>query len=98
MKDKSVYITINHLNLFDSVSFLKPGDRLVLRKDRNNIYDDEAIAAYRDKTKCGYVANSVHSVVRGTYSAGRVYDQIKDDAECIIRFMNQEMLICEIAG
>ncbi len=97
MEDKSMYITVNHLNLFDSVSFLKPGDRLVLRKDRNNIYDDEAIIACKDKLKCGYVANSVYSVVRGTCSAGRVYDKIKDDAECIIRFMNQEMLICEIA-
>ena len=97
MEDKSMYITVNHLNLFDSVSFLKPGDRLVLRKDRNNIYDDEAIIACKDKLKCGYVANSVYSVVRGTCSAGRVYDKIKDDAECIIRFMSQEMLICEIA-
>ena len=96
MDDKSIYITINHLNLFDSISFLKPGDRLILRKDRNNVYDDEAIIAYKDKLKCGYVANSVYSVVRGTFSAGRVYDQIKDDAECIIRFMNQEMLIAQI--
>ena len=95
---EDIYITINHLNLFDSVSFLKPGDRLVLKKDRNNVYDDEAIIAYKDQLKCGYVANSVHSVVRGTFSAGRVYDQIKDDAECIIRFMNQEMLIAKIVG
>ncbi|MBO4920113.1 MAG: HIRAN domain-containing protein [Erysipelotrichaceae bacterium] len=98
MEDKGIYITINHLNLFDSVSFLKPGDRLILKKDRNNVYDDEAIIAYKDQMKCGYVANSVHSVVRGTFSAGRVYDQIKDDAECIIRFMNQEMLIAKIVG
>ena len=98
MEDKKTYITINHLNLFDSVSFLRPGDRLALKKDRNNIYDDEAIIAYKDKLKCGYVANSVFSVVRGTCSAGRIYDKIKDDAQCIIRFMNQEMLIAEIGG
>ena len=96
MEEKRVSITINHLNFFDNVSFLKPGDRLILRKDRNNLYDDEAIIACKDKLKCGYVANSVHSVIRGTCSAGRVYDKIKDDAECIIRFMNQEMLIAEI--
>ena len=72
MKDESIYITINHLDDFQSVSFLKPGDHLVLKKDKNNIYDDEAIIVYKDnKTKVGYVANSVHSVARGTYSAGK---------------------------
>ncbi|MBR0420195.1 MAG: hypothetical protein IJI66_13625 [Erysipelotrichaceae bacterium] len=88
MEDNSIYITINHLDDFECVSFLKPGDRLILKKDRNNIYDDEAIIAYKEnKTKVGYVANSVHSVARGTYSAGRVYDRVKDEIECIIRFV-----------
>ena len=92
----STYITINHTEDFGGVMGYRVGDKLTLRKDHDNIYDDEAIIAYKDKLKCGYVANSVHSVVRGTFSAGRVYDQIKDDAECIIRFMNQEMLIAQI--
>lgn len=91
MKDESIYITINHLDDFQSVSFLKPGDHLVLKKDKNNIYDDEAIIVYKDdKTKVGYVANSVHSVARGTYSAGRLYDRINDEIDCIIRFVFQE--------
>ena len=99
MEDRNIYITIDHLDDFEYTSILRPGDRLVLKKDKENIYDDEAIIVYKEnKTKIGYVANSVHSVARGTYSAGRVYDQINDDAECIIRFMNQEILICEIAG
>ena len=48
--------------------------------------------------KCGYVANSVHSVARGTYSAGRVYDQIKDEARCAVRFILAEegCLIAEL--
>ncbi len=97
MEDESIYITINHLDDFQSVSFLKPGDKLVLKKDKNNIYDDEAIIAYKEsKTKVGYVANSVHSVARGTYSAGRLYDLISDDAKCVIRFMIDDMLIVEI--
>lgn len=90
MEDKCIYITINHLDLFDDVCFLRPGDRLLLKKEQNNIYDDEAIAAYRDKLKCGYVANSVHSVVRGTCSAGRIYDWIGDETGCIVKFVFQK--------
>ena len=97
--DKKIYITINHLDDFESQMFLKPGDVLALKKDKKNTYDDEAIAAYtKDNYKCGYVANSVHSVARGTYSAGRVYDQIEDEAKCCVRFILPEegCLIAEI--
>ena len=92
----SIHITINHLDDYRSAFFLKPGDTLRLEKDRNNTYDDEAIKVKKDSVTIGYVANSVHTVMRGTCSAARVYDQIKDDALCIIRFMNQELLIAEI--
>ena len=91
MEEHSIYITINHLDDFECTSFLRPGDRLILKKDRDNIYDDEAIIAYKEnKTKVGYVANSVHSVARGTYSAGRLYDRIGDEAECTVRFIMAE--------
>ncbi len=87
MEDNSIYITINHLDDFECMAFLKPGDKLILKKDKENIYDDEAIIVYKEnKTKVGYVANSVHSVARGTYSAGRLYDKIGEEAECVIRF------------
>ena len=97
--DEKIYITINHLDDFESQMFLKTGDVLILKKDRNNQYDDEAIAAYtKDNYKCGYVANSVRSVARGTYSAGRVYDQIEDEARCFVRFILVEegCLIAEL--
>lgn len=97
--DKKIYITINHLDDFESQMFLMPGDVLTLKKDKKNTYDDEAIAVFtKDNYKCGYVANSVHSVARGTYSAGRVYDQIKDEARCCVRFILPEegCLIAEI--
>ncbi len=97
--DEKIYVTINHLDDFESQLFLKTGDILILKKDRNNQYDDEAVAAYtRDNCKCGYVANSVHSVARGTYSSGRVYDLISEDVKCLIRFilLEEGCLIAEI--
>ena len=91
MEKQSIYFTINHLDDFECTSFLKPGDRLILKKDRDNVYDDEAIMVYKEnKMKVGYVANSVHSVARGTYSAGRLYDRVGEEVECIVRFVMTE--------
>ncbi len=91
MEDRNIYITIDHLDDFECTSILRPGDRLVLKKDKENIYDDEAIIVYKEnKTKIGYVANSVHSVARGTYSAGRLYDRMEDESSCTVRFVLQE--------
>ena len=97
--DKQIFITINHLGDFESLLFLKVSDTLVLKKDKNNQFDDEAIAVYsKDNCKCGYVANSVHSVARGTQSAGRIYDLIEDGQECLVRFIIVEegILIAEV--
>ena len=99
--NERVYITINHLDDFESLLFLRVGDKLILKKDKRNVYDDEAIIVYNENDyKCGYVANSVHSVARGTYSAGRIYDLIKDEDKCIIRFIFGEegIAIAEVTG
>lgn len=88
---ESIYITINHLDDFMPVINLKVGDILKLKKEPDNIYDDEAIAVYtKDNFKCGYVANSVSTVARGSYSAGRVYDRMGNEAECFVRFVMSE--------
>lgn len=96
---ESIYITINHLDDYMPVMNLKVGDILTLKKEPGNIYDDEAIAVYtRENFKCGYVANSVSTVARGSYSAGRIYDRIIDQVECVLRFVIVEsgMAIAEV--
>ncbi len=88
MEDESIYITINHIDDFCAVNNLKVGDELTLKKEPDNYYDDEAIAAYdKSNVKVGYVANSVSTVARGTYSAGRLYDRIGNETGCIVRFI-----------
>lgn len=97
MNNESIFLTINHLYEFGGLSNLRVKDELFLKKDKENCYDDEAIAVYaRDNFKIGYVANSVHSVVRGTYSAGRLYDYISDHERCIVRFVTDDMAIAEL--
>lgn len=64
----NTYITINHTEEFGGVRGYRVGDTLTLKKDHNNIYDDEAIIVFGKRdTKCGYVANSVESVARGLF-------------------------------
>ena len=95
---KDVFITINHFDECFGYTRFRVGEKLILKKDHDNPYDDEAIAVYTENDyKCGYVANSVCSVARGTCSAGRVYDQMGEEAACTVRFITEEMLIAEIS-
>ena len=88
MENDDVFITINHIEDFCGYNHLRVGDELTLRKDPDNRYDDEAVAVYdSSEMKIGYVANSVHSVARGTYSAGRLYDRIGEECRCRVCFI-----------
>ena len=83
--DASKYITINHLDDYMSANSLRVGMKLILKKDHDNPYDDEAIAVYSEHgNKVGYVANSVHSVYRGTLSSGRIFDTFDEQMECVV--------------
>ena len=97
MSSENTDITINHTEEFGGVLGYRVGDKLILKKDHNNIYDDEAIIAFgKHDVKCGYVANSVESVARGTVSAGRLYDRIEETCEAIIQFILEEKIIASI--
>ena len=82
----------------DNPGFFRVGDVLTLKKDRNNEYDDEAIIAYKENMKSAYVANSVSTVARGTYSAGRIYDMMGEEEKCVIRFIlsEEDIMIAEL--
>ena len=91
-----LFITVNHLDDFGGYTRFRVGDELELEKDEDNPYDDEAIIVYKDGVKCGYIANSVCSVARGTYSAGRIYEQVKKNATCIVRFITEDIVIAQL--
>ena len=70
---------------------LRVGMTLTLKKMPDSPYDDETIVVLGTKgTKLGYVANSSGSVIRGTYSAGRLYDKFRDEISCVVRFIGIE--------
>ena len=96
MNDK-YYITITHIDEYAGNTAVRPGMKLILKKDHDNCYDDEAIQVNsQNGCKYGYVANSVHTVCRGTHSAGYMYRLIGETGECIVRFCTEEFAIAEV--
>ena len=77
--------------------FLERGDIVSLTKEPDNDYDKEAIKVEIEGLGIiGYVANSIHTVIGESYSAGRLYDQIGDKAEGEVRFIMNKGVICEL--
>ena len=46
--------------------------------------------------KIGYVANSTHSVIKGTMSSGRLYDKIDDEYYAQIKFITSKRALCKV--
>lgn len=80
-----IKVIITGISHFIDIYDLEVNQEILLRKDYTNKYDGEAIAAYiNNSMQIGYIANSVHTVAKGTYSAGRLYDKIGDSARARI--------------
>ena len=92
-----VYITITGMKHYCGTDFLKPGMKVKLRKEKDNVYDKEAIKVVLEGLgTIGYVANSTHTVVGECYSAGRVYDKIGKKAHAKIMYVSENAVVCKI--
>lgn len=68
-----------------------------LKKEENNEYDKEAISVNLPGLgKIGYVANSPYTLLGESYSAGRLYDKISEEASGKVRFILNKGVICEL--
>ena len=91
------YITIVGCSHYHGIKAFKVGQIVRLVKDYDNDYDDEAIRAEIENLgKAGYVANSTHTVARGTNSGGRIYDTFEGEIFAIVKFVVNESVICEL--
>lgn len=94
---KNLFITVTGMNHYYG---MKPFeiDRVVkLVKEPNNEYDNEAIRVelpFIDKI--GYVANSTHTVAKGTMSAGRIFDLFENECFAQVLFVTHASVICGI--
>ena len=75
------YITLTGTQYYHGKDFLKPGMKVQLVKEPDIKYDNEAfVVRLVGLGDIGLVANSVHTVVGESISAGRLYDRISKKA------------------
>ncbi len=60
------------------------GQKVVLRKEPENEYDNEAIACFVDGKRVSYVAQYYKIRASGTWSASRLLDKIPDEIPAIV--------------
>ena len=97
MEEKDLYFTVNSVNHFHGIKPFKINSLLKLVKEPENHYDQEAIRVeLRYAGPAGYVANSVKTVARGTYSGGRLYDKILTEDYARVIFIVGETVIAKI--
>lgn len=97
MEEKDMYFTVNAVNHFHGIKVFSINSLMKLVKEPENKYDDEAIRVeLRYAGPSGYVANSVETVAKGSYSAGRLYDKILDVDYAKVKFILGEKIIAKI--
>lgn len=96
MNLKDLYFSVTAVNMFNGIKPFKIGSIIKLVKEPENNYDAEAIRIeLRYAGPSGYVANSVKTVAKGTYSGGRLYDKILDVDYAKVTFIVGETIIAK---
>ncbi|MGI6096103.1 MAG: HIRAN domain-containing protein [Lachnospiraceae bacterium] len=94
---EKVYFTLTGTKYYYGKEFLKPGMKLLLKKEPDNEYDKEAIMVKMDGLgKLGYVANSPYTVLGNSISAGRLYDRIGKTACGKIVLVTPQGVLCKV--
>ena len=94
---KDIYFTIAGCRYRYGSDFLKEGMSVKLIKEPDNEVDKEAIRVEVEGLGLiGYVANSVHTVLGDSFSAGRLYDHIGDTAGGTVKFVLENGVVCRL--
>ena len=90
-----VYFTVTGTNYNHGTEFLEQDMKVRLVKEPDNKYDSEAIRVeMKGLGKIGYVANSTHTRVGESWSAGRMYDKIGDVATGTVKYVLPKGVLC----
>ena len=90
-----VYFTIAGTNHHNGQDFIEPKMKVKLVKEPDNEVDKEAIKVEMPGIGLiGYVANSPYTVLGESYSAGRIYDKIGDEAEGTVLYVLPKGVLC----
>ena len=79
---KKIYFTITGIWFYYGSEVFRKKDKVRLVKEPDNQHDSEAIRVEKKGLgKVGYVANSPHTVLGESFSAGRLYDRIESQGD-----------------
>lgn len=94
---KELYITLIGMNYHYGMEPLVLGSLIYCEKEPGNKIDGEAIRALLPMLgTVAYLANSSHTVVHGTHSAGRIYDKVGQGFYVRILFRTERQVICRV--
>lgn len=88
---EDVLVTIK-VNRFNNENLFKRGSIFNIVKEPDNPYDSEAIAVKYDDETIAYVVNSINTVVKGTMSAGRIYDKFNNNGKIEIIYVGGRII------
>ena len=95
---KKIFFTITGTCFYHGKDFFEKGMTVKLIKEPDNAYDKEAIKVELEGLGLvGYVANSPSTVIGESYSAGRIYDKIEDEAEGTVLYNVESGVLCCLA-
>ena len=90
-----IYFTIAGMQHHHGQEFIEPGMKVKLVKEPDNEVDSEAIKIEMPGLGLiGYVANSPYTVLGESWSAGRIYDKIGDEAEGTVLYKLPKGVLC----
>lgn len=94
---KTIFFTITGTNYRFGHDFIKPGMQVRLEKEPDNTFDREAIkVTMKGLGHIGYVANSVHTVLGESRSAGRIYDCFGKKAKGTVKYVLPGGVVCRL--
>ena len=92
-----IFFTITGTKFRYGTGFMEKGMSVFLEKDPGNEHDKEAIRVKMEGLDIvGYVANSPHTVIGDSWSAGRLYDRIGDSAEGSVLYVMNSGVVCTL--
>ena len=90
-----IYFTIAGTDYHYGHEFIEPKMEVKLSKEPDNEFDKEAIKVEMPGIGLiGYVANSPHTVIGESFSAGRLYDKIDDTATGTVLYVLPKGIVC----
>ena len=94
---EDLFATVVGLKNYKGNQVFKLGSIIKLIKEPDNDFDTEAIRCELNYIrKTGYLANSTKTVIKGTMSAGRIYDKIADVSFAEVKFIADDSVIAKV--